>query len=637
MVVDGDGSLDAPGKAERVKTTWSAKILLSLRHQLTSYTTAQNRNDTIITMASPLPDGWTEHKAPTGIFPALRLEELTLTDLGHTYYYNKETKQSTYTRPHPQFSPPAAPAAAIPSYGAGQFAGGFSNNQFQAPNGPPGGYGNFSPQQSAPFQAQKDFDSHPRGGYGGRGRGGNNNFQDRRKPDNDKPKHKYKIPGCEPWVLVKTKMGRRFVHNTETKESLWKFPADVMKGVVEFDRREREKQERRDRGEPSDIEEEPGAAVHSGDIGAAARPAIVPFQAQEEAEYSSEYEEVTDSEGEGEGGASKRQRTEEPGQDEPLDFNEDDIAFQLASMGQDYGLDPGEYGLEQEEEYEEGAEGIPLTVEDSKALFRELLDDCGINPYNPWTKIVDNGAIIEDDRYLALPNMRSRQSCFDEWARERIQHLKEQKAKIAKSDPRIPYLSFLSDNASTKLYWPEFKRKYRKEPELKDQKLPDKEKEKLYREHVKRLLLPVETSKRDLTTLLKSIPLVSLNRSTSLDALPAALLTDLKFISLPPKTRDPMISAFISSLPAPLSEGLTAEEEEAEQAKKRDRVRREQALEERERRVRDEKRRQGKDLAFGRERLREQERELERAGRVNNDGLRRQLAGESEGVIDVEE
>lgn len=565
-------------------------------------------------MATPLPEGWTEHKAPTGRVQASRSEKLSLTDPGHPYYYNKETKQSTYTRPQPQFTPPTAPASHIPSYSAGQFAGGFSNNQFQPQNG----YGNFSQPQSAPFQPHNDFNPHSRGGYGGRGRGGNSNFQDRRKPDNDKPKHKYKIPGCEPWVLVKTKMGRRFVHNTETKESLWKFPGDVMKGVIEFDQREREKQERRDRGEPSDVEEEPEVAIHSGDIGAAARPAIIPVQAQEQAEDSSEYEEVTDSEGEGEGGTTKRQRTEEPGQDEPLDFNEDDIAFQLASMGQDYGLDPGEYGLEQEEEYEEGAEGIPLTIEDSKALFRELLDDYGVNPYNPWTKIIDDGAIIEDDRYLALPNMRSRQSCFDEWARERIQHLKEQKAKIAKSDPRIPYLAFLSEHASTKLYWPEFKRKFRKERELKDQKLPDKEKEKLYREHVKRLLLPVETLKKDLSALLKSIPLVSLNRSTSLDALPQPLLTDLKYISLPPKTRDPMISAFISSLPAPPSEGLTAEEEEAEQAKKRDRVRREQALEERERRVRDEKRRQGKDLAIGRERLKEQERGLERAGRVNN-------------------
>ncbi|QDS72469.1 hypothetical protein FKW77_009840 [Venturia effusa] len=563
-------------------------------------------------MATPLPEGWTEHKAPTG----------------HTYYYNKETKQSTYTRPQPQFSPPTAQPASIPSYAAGQFAGGFSNAQFQAPNGPTSGYGNFPLQQNAPFQPQTNYSSHLHFGHGGRGRGGHNSFHDRRRPDKDKPKHKYNIPGCEPWVLVKTKMGRRFVHNTDTKESLWKFPEDVMKGVVEFDRREREKQERRDRGEPSDVEEEPEEAVHSGDIGAAARPTIIPIQAQDDAQDSSEYEEVTDSEDEGEGGVPKRQRTEEPAQDEPLDFNEDDIAFQLAAMGQDYGLDPGEYGLEQEGEYEEGAEGIALTVEDSKALFRELLDDFGINPYNPWAKIIDDGAIIDDDRYLALPNMRSRQSCFDEWARERIQSLKEQRAKIAKSDPRIPYLAFLAEHASTKLYWPEFKRKYRKEPEMKDQKLPDKEKEKLYREHVKRLVLPVETLKKDLSTLLKSIPLVSLNRSTSMDALPGPLLTDLKYISLPPKTRDPMISAYISSLPSPPSEGLTAEEEEAEQAKRRDRVRREQALEERERRVRDEKRRQGKDLAFGKERLREQERELERAGRVNNDGLRSQLADE---------
>ena len=34
-------------------------------------------------LSQPLPPGWTEHKAPTG----------------HTYYYNDETKESTYKRP----------------------------------------------------------------------------------------------------------------------------------------------------------------------------------------------------------------------------------------------------------------------------------------------------------------------------------------------------------------------------------------------------------------------------------------------------------------------------------------------------------------------------------------------------------
>src|ERR1700712_3255341 len=91
---------------------------------------------------APLPPGWTEHVAPAG----------------HTYYYNAESKKSTYVRPE------AAPVEApIPSYGSGQFAGGFSHSAF--PN-----------QQS-------------HGGQNG-GRGGHS-FPDRGRPGpQDRPKHK---------------------------------------------------------------------------------------------------------------------------------------------------------------------------------------------------------------------------------------------------------------------------------------------------------------------------------------------------------------------------------------------------------------------------------------------------------------
>jgi hypothetical protein len=434
-------------------------------------------------------------------------------------------------------------------------------------------------------------------------------------------------------------MGRRFVHNMDTKESFWKFPEEVMKGVVEFDRREREKQERRDRGEPSDLEEDEEAIV-AEELAAAGRTSATsgPAQADEADGDSSEYEEieVTDSEAEGlDGeGTSKRQRTDEPAEDAPVDFNEDDIAYQLAAMGADYGLDPGEYGVEDlNGDWEEGAEGLPLTEDDSKALFRDLLNDFALNPYKPWDTIIEEGQIIEDDRYIALPNMRARKECWDEWSRTKIQQLKEQREKQEKQDPRIPYIIFLDEHASTKLYWPEFKRKFRKEAALRDQKVAEKDKEKLYREHVKRLQMPQDVLKKDLSTLLKSLPLSALNRSTSLAALPSALLTDLRYISLPQKTRDPLIEAYISTLP-PAPSSSDAEDEEALAARMRERERREKALAERERRVQEEKRRQMREKAVGRERLREGEAEVERAMRVGREGLRAQLEGVGEDMED---
>jgi hypothetical protein len=566
-------------KPHNFTTSISLRTLQSDRNMLKS--THERYQPPEVPAPPPLPPGWTEHVAPAG----------------HTYYYNAETKKSTYTRPVPE-----AGTAQIPSYGSGQFAGGFSQTAF--------------PHHLAHHGTQN-------GGGGGHG------FPERRRMEPaDRPKHKYKIPESAPWVLVKTKLGRRFVYNSDSGESFWKFPAEVMKGVVEFDRIEREKKERRERGDPSG--DEPAIVVEELQVveEAEQRRELKQLEPEEE-EDGSDYTEVTDDEEEGEEGRSKKQRTEEVGHDGPIEFNEDDIAAELEEMGQDYGLDQGEYGFD-DGTWEEGAEGIPLTEEDSKVLFFELLEDLKINPYSTWEKVIEEGRIIDDSRYTALPNMKSRRLVWDQWSTMKMQQLKEAKEKQEKKDPRIPYFAFLETNASTKLYWPEFKRKFRKDQVMKDTKLVDKDREKWYREYVKRLQLPRSTLVPDFTSLLKSLPVSQLNRDTSLAALPAALLTDMRYISLAPSVREPLISTYIPTLPPAPESALSAEQEEEAAAKRQDKERREKALAERERRVEEEKRKQRRDLEFGKGRLREEERELERAMRISKSGLKTQLVSAEE-------
>lgn len=419
-----------------------------------------------------------------------------------------------------------------------------------------------------------------------------------------------------------------------------------MKAVVEWDVQKLKEKERRERGETEDnLEEDAGQSPEeelgneSGNEGG--RPVIVKSAAgeadrDEDEGSEEEYEEVevTDEEAEeGEdededgGGPSKRQRTDELAENHPLEFDEDDIAYQLQAMGQDYGLDDGEYGIDQDQEWEEGAEGLPLTEGDSKALFCDLLDDHNVNPYKMWEQVIDDGRIIDDERYTALSNMKSRKEAFSDWSRERIQVLKEQREREAKKDPRIPYLAFLQKKATPKLYWPEFKRKYKKEPEMRDTKVSDKDREKFYRDHLKSLQLTESTRKSDLSALMKTIPLSALNRSTSINALPQVLLADLKYISLPPEVRDPLIQAYITTLaPAPDAEA-SAEDEMDVSARRKDSERREKALAERERRVQEDKNRQRRELEYGKGRLREEQWELDKAMRVGKDGLRAQLGG----------
>jgi hypothetical protein len=551
---------------------------------------------------NPLAEGWTEHKAPTG----------------HSYYYHAATKQSTYTRP---IAPPAPVAVPPPLTNPSQ-----SFLQYQSVGGsiPSAGTAfNNSPAH------QDNNDRGGREGFNGYrgGRVGHDRPQNQRPQPTDKPKSKHAIPDCEPWVLVHTKLGRRFVYNTDKNQSYWRIPDKLKDGILKLDQlRIKEKAEALQREkEPMSTGEAPGAAVRPEPV-----VGIDPTEGYK-ADDSSEYEEVEVTDDEDEENPAKRQRTEEPVPDGPVEFNEDDIAFQLAAMGQEYGLDPGEYDDGNMEEWEEGAEGLELTETDAIALFKDLLDDYGINPYSPWEKLVEEGKLVDDTRYTALTSMRARKEVWDEWSREKIKHMRELRAKEEKNDPRIPYLTFLQKNANPKLYWPEFKRKFRKEAEMKDTALADKDREKFYREHIKRLVLPQSTLRSDLAKLLSDQPLSTLNKSTLSSHLPPSVLADIRYISLDPSIRDPYVETFISSLnPAP--EKVDEEDTEESIRERKDKERRQKALDDREKYVAEEKRKQRKNLAFGRGRLREEEAEIARAMNVSKKGLKDHLMGEEDTV-----
>ncbi|KAI1326755.1 hypothetical protein F5Y16DRAFT_400065 [Xylariaceae sp. FL0255] len=560
-------------------------------------------------LARPLPPGWTDHKAPTG----------------HTYYYNENTKESTYTRPDSQASAGPQPPPPL------------------QPNNPHASYFQYSsiPQLSDPatanaFLAQYDPARQrqpPQGHHGGRG-GRNDGRDNRPRPQLvDKPRSKVAIPGCEPWILVYTKYGRRFAYNPIKNASYWRIPEKVMQGVLELDIKGIKEKAGGDEEEAADDDDMNDATNDADTMDQG--PEAVAEDVEEQVEYGSDYEEVevTDDEreeGEGDENAgneagdedrpSKRQRTEEP--DLPVEFNEDDIAFQLQAMGADYGLDQGEYddGTDPST-WAEGAEGaIPFSDTDARELFKDMLTDHKINPFSPWDKLIEEGRIIDDARYTVLSTMKARKEVWEEWSREGIKRVKEERAKQAKRDPKIPYMAFLAEKATPKLYWPEFKRKYKRETPMRDSSLADRDREKWYREHINRLKLPQETLKRDLKALLQSIPLRALHNQTLLESLPSQLLADIRYISLKPEVRNPIIEDYIATLAPP--ENAPGEEDEAA---KKARDRREKALAERERVVAEEKRMQKRALEYGKAALREEERELERAMVIDKKGIQGQM------------
>ena len=224
--------------------------------------------------------------------------------------------------------------------------------------------------------------------------------------------------------------------------------------VVELDKVERERKARHANGEYSEDETDTHTVVRLNE--AAKNDAGVNQEL-----YSEEYEEVevTEEEEDDEQHA-KRQKPDEP-QEQAVEFNEDDIAYQLAQMEEmaELGEDRDRFGYD---------EAPALADDDARALFTDLLNDFRISPYTPWDRVIEEGDIIDDERYTILPNMKSRKEAFDDWCRVKAQEIKAIRDEQAKIDPQVPYMRFLDNKATPKLYWPEFRRKYQKEPELKD-------------------------------------------------------------------------------------------------------------------------------------------------------------------------
>lgn len=129
--------------------------------------------------------------------------------------------------------------------------------------------------------------------------------------------------------------------------------------------------------------------------------------------------------------------------------------------------------------------------------------------------------------------------------------------------------------------------------------------------------------KSDLVKLLKSIPLHTLHQSTTPNALPTVLLTDLRYASLRPTVRDQLVKTHIASLPpAPSNVEISPEDQNALSKQSEERQRREQALADRQKQVVDTKRKQQGALRYSKEMLKEGAEEIQRAMKVGKGGLR---------------
>lgn len=210
----------------------------------------------------------------------------------------------------------------------------------------------------------------------------------------------------EPWVLVFLRSGRRFVYNTETKQSLWTPPEEVQTAIDRVDTDDLLVLIAKARGlklnEDKKKKQEPELDIQPTEESAEPELQNTPKPAQkivivEEGEES--FEEESDEEQ-----GLQEDEASSPGED--LAWLDDDIPSDFENLDQ--------------EDMENGA----ASLETKTALFHAMLDSAStVNPYNEWD--LEYAKVVEDDRYTVFDTMKDRKTAFDNWAKQKIAQMKE--------------------------------------------------------------------------------------------------------------------------------------------------------------------------------------------------------------------
>ncbi|KAG9287473.1 hypothetical protein G9A89_023845 [Geosiphon pyriformis] len=415
-----------------------------------------------------LPAGWTEHRAPNGMF----------------YYYNASTGQSTWERPVMLLPPPPM---GVSSLGGTSLGPVLHSSPFQPM---PGLMGIGPPQQLSKHQnlpqGQNISPQTPK--------------KEKRKEKKKKEKAKGKkyILNCiynishhsfdyfrkqigeTTWYIVKTTEGNEFYFNSETKQSVWEIPEEILEDVKKIKEQEQA--------------EEAYDQTKLNEHGSSKRKTV------DEAEDGSSED------------VSKRARNYgDSGGAEGTELTADDIAYQLQCMEEEQQQleqmeaieDNHEPSIEDlnKNKYPEGnsnngseiekrdksdiSKEVELSPEERILMFKSLLRDMNVSPFAMWEKELPR--IIHDPRYTIIATLKQRKEIFDEYCKEKVVELRGDKKNQAKTQSaQEGFIKLLEEETSYRTHWDDFRRKFKRDSRFKNYS-DEKEKEKIFRDHIQKL------------------------------------------------------------------------------------------------------------------------------------------------------
>ncbi|KAI9219391.1 hypothetical protein BC828DRAFT_168916 [Blastocladiella britannica] len=279
----------------------------------------------------------------------------------------------------------------------------------------------------------------------------------------DRVSARHRIPRSNVYLCV-TAAGNRFYYHLATKVSTWAVPTELADAIAKLDARLTEKTS------SSMVE------VESMDVDPLVVPAppkpksietgrgVVPLVAYDDSDDD-------DSDGDGDGGANAAQP---PGVDKETE-EEEDLEAELLRLEADAALAArldaivGDHDDDDEEEQGD-FEIHKFSFEEKAEAFLTEMRDKAVDPFSAYDLVVDD-----------LPDLdltdRERRMLFDRYCAHEAEARAARKPVL---DPRTAFMALVGDNR--KLFWEEFKRKFRKDPKFYGIGRDDREREKLWKE-----------------------------------------------------------------------------------------------------------------------------------------------------------
>ncbi|WVQ72531.1 hypothetical protein IAR50_002088 [Cryptococcus sp. DSM 104548] len=439
----------------------------------------------------PLLPGWTEHRAPDGVTP---------------YYYNAQTRESTYVRP------------AVPSY---------------PPPGPP-----TTSVQSAPVE--------------------------KKKAKKEKAKEKLPIPGTT-WLRVTTNEGNVFYFEKEAKRSEWTVPEEIKDAVAALEAQEEAKRADEKMQEDEKLDKERVEKLKELErIRAEVEEEKRRKREEREGEKKRKAEEGGD-----EAGREKKTKIEDDDEkaDGPEDEMDEEawmkaVAAEFAEKdatdkkNQD---DEEERAKNAEEEAAKKVFAVPekvnVSIEEGRALFKALLIEKDISPFAPWDQSLP--LFINDPRYVLLASMKDRREVYEEYCREagrakRLNKTTTGASEKKSSDPEKGYKELLEKEVtSTRTRWDDFRKKWKKERKFYAFGRDDHQREKVFKQWLRDLgekkRLAAQKAEEDFTTLLKESK--NITTSSSWSSIKRSLSSDSRYDAVGSSSmREELFNNFIKTL-----------------------------------------------------------------------------------------